>query len=336
MQSDFIKLVTKQTADSPDDAKQQRLISKAPPPPNHIKTASTFKQTTIGDLIKAKQNQDPITPNGYQQITMLYDYFTPHQAACFIAGLHPNFNGSDDGLEMANSVINGGIKSGRLPIDNDGQINADNLKDFLYKKGWLMTGFNDDSLSSDKPMTKIKEELIEAKSKILDLTAKLEQAELDSIILNSSGTLELVERLNIENKHLKDQQNKQAIDAQAQIADLEAQLSKANAALADTPANEEKLQSTNWQNMSEHIYPPELHLAMMIWQRIYWDNELKDSHITSHNGKYEVIANKINLNPKSTLGKRVGIIINNAFTKNKQSELAEQLQVINGIHMPKK
>lgn len=120
------------------------------------------------------------------------------------------------------------------------------------------------------------------------------------------------------------------------VAELESQLKEAKSKLADKPANESKLQSIEWENMSEHIYPPELHLAMMIWQRIYWDNELKDSHITSHNGKYEVIANKINLNPKSTLGKRVGMVINNAFTKNKQTELAEQLHAISGINMSKK
>lgn len=217
-----------------------KIKSNAPPPPNHIKTALSFKQKTIGDVIKAQQHKVAILPNDYQRITMLYDYFTPHQAACFIAGLHPNFNGNDDGLEMANSIINGGIKSGRLPIDDDEQIKADSLKSFLYQKGWLMSGFNDDSLSSDKPITKIKEELIEAKSKILDLTAKLEQAELDSILLNGSGVPEQIERLTIENKHLKDQQTKQAIDAQNKIIALESKLEAANEALADNATHNKK------------------------------------------------------------------------------------------------
>ena len=243
-----------------------QIKSNAPPPPNHIKTASSFKQKTIGEVIKAQQHKDTILPNDYQRITMLYDYFTPRQAGCFIAGLHPNFNGSDDGLEMANSIINGGIKSGRLPIDDDGQINADNLKSFLYQKGWLMTGFNDDSLSSDKPITKIKEDLIEAKSKILDLTAKLEQAELDSIILNSNGILEQIEQLTVENKHLKEQQSKQEIDAQNKIAALESELKAASEALADNPAEADTLQGIAKYNANKaYIISTSQALAKYIW-----------------------------------------------------------------------
>lgn len=111
---------------------------------------------------------------------------------------------------------------------------------------------------------------------------------------------------------------------------LNKQLSKAKDAATGTA------QTLDWQNMSEHIYPPELHLALMIWQRIYIDNELKNSHISSHGGKFEVIAKKIGLTPDNTLGNRVAMLINTAHSKNKQDELADQLRAIEQLHMPLK
>lgn len=136
---------------------------------------------------------------------------------------------------------------------------------------------------------------------------------------------------------------------QNEIKELKAQLEKAN---ADNAALKEQLskvsaeltaakivttaQPLNWQNMSEHIYPPELHLSMMIWQRIYADEELKESHphITSHAGKFELIAKRMNLNPDKELGKRIEKITNIAYTKNGQTLLAVPLHAVKGLHMP--
>lgn len=125
--------------------------------------------------------------------------------------------------------------------------------------------------------------------------------------------------------------------AQAKIADLEKQLSKANAELA-AAKTATTAQPIDWQSIgkNENIYPPELHLALMIWQRIYVDNELKEKHIPSHNGKASAIARKIGLNPKSTLFNRVAMIINTAKSKNEQASLAEPLRAIEQLYMPPK
>lgn len=162
--------------------------SKAPPPPNHIQLGSGFKQRTVGDLIKAQQHQGPIAPNDYQRITMLYDYFTPYQASCLIAGLHPDFNGSDDSLEMALGVIEGGIKKGRLTLDDDGQLNSDDLKSFLHSKNWIMTGFNDnlasDTSSLDKENPVYKKRVAELEKQLAD--AKLEIAKFKRQTIDSA------------------------------------------------------------------------------------------------------------------------------------------------------
>ncbi|MGP5345929.1 hypothetical protein ACTXLJ_04555 [Psychrobacter celer] len=171
--------------------------SKAPPPPNHIKTVSTFKQRTIGDLIKAKQHESAILPNDCQRLTMLYDYFTPHQAGCLIAGLHPAFNGSDDDLEVALGVIEGGIKKGGLLLDDDGQLNSDDLKSFLHNKDWVMVGFNDNLASDTSSLDKnnpVYQKLV------IELEKKLEGAKAEIAKLKN----ELKERPTARDDDLKD------------------------------------------------------------------------------------------------------------------------------------
>ena len=166
-----------------------------------------------------------------------------------------------------------------------------------------------------------------------ELLTKLETAQAENSDLNA--------RLFTARNTYKQNQN--------EIKELKAQLEKAN---ADNAALNEKLskvsaeltaakiattaQPLNWQNMSEHIYPPELHLSMMIWQRIYADEELKESHphITSHAGKFELIAKRMNLNPDKELGKRIEKITNIAYTKNGQTLLAVPLHAVKGLHMP--
>lgn len=199
-------------------------------------------------------------PNSYQSMTVLYDYFTPHQAACFIAGLHPSFDGLDDDLEMAEEVIKGGIKNGQLLLDDDQQIKADNLKRFLYEKNWLMKGFNDDGSYGNQNLAEMKEKLIEANVEILKLTAKIDELELDNIILNSSGTIEQIERLTAENKRLKEQLNNQI----------------------DLQTDDNKLQSI--LDDSHEYHAPDLKHAINLWADLYINDKIKgDSHSNKAN-----------------------------------------------------
>lgn len=156
----------------------------------------------------------------------------------------------------------------------------------------------------------------------------------DEMIERIQGLLKVIKRKDSKILELEQQTNTPA-NAQAEIDKLKEQLDKANTELAAAKTTTTD-QPLDWQNMSEHVYPPELHLALMIWQRIYVDNELKDSHITSHSGKFKVIAKKLGLNPDNTLGKRVAMLINTAHSKNKQDELADLLRAIEQLHMPPK
>ncbi len=154
----------------------------------------------------------------------------------------------------------------------------------------------------------------------------------DEMIERIQGLLKVIKRKDSKILELEKQTNAPA-HAQAEIDELKEQLNKANAELV-AAKTATTAQPFDWQNMSEHIYPPELHLAIMIWQRIYVDNELKEKHIPSHNGKASAIARKIGLNPKSTLFNRVAMIINTAKSKNEQASLAEPLRAIEQLYMP--
>ena len=158
----------------------------------------------------------------------------------------------------------------------------------------------------------------------------------DEMIKRIQGLLNVIKKKDSKIFELEQQTNTPA-NAQAEIDKLKEQLDKANTELAaaKTTTTEQPL---DWQSIgeNENIYPPELHLALMIWQRIYLDNELKNKHLNHHSDKFKVIANKMNLKPNSSLGKRVEMIINTARSKNEQASLADPLRAIEQLYMPAK
>ncbi|MGP5505113.1 coiled-coil domain-containing protein [Psychrobacter celer] len=156
----------------------------------------------------------------------------------------------------------------------------------------------------------------------------------DEMIKRIQGLLNVIKKKDSKIFELEQQTNTPA-NAQAEIDKLKEQLDKANTELAAAKTTTTD-QTLDWQNMSEHVYPPELHLALMIWQRIYADGELKESHphITSHAGKFELIAKRMNLDPTRELGKRIEKITNVAYTKNGQTLLAVPLHAVKELHMP--
>lgn len=160
----------------------------------------------------------------------------------------------------------------------------------------------------------IREEIAEANVKILNLTAKLEEAERNSVIDNNPAHKLLTN------------------DAQSTID----RLSKENAELR---ANKEKnisdyVKEFDWYKLDRDVYPPELHLAYIIWQRIYQDNESLRVRLNSHNSRFEVIARRLGLDPNSALGKRINKATNPAAMKMGQYTLAKQLYDIKTLNMP--
>lgn len=307
-------------------------------------------------IYRASEKSDFNKPNYHQLDFFKQDEFSIIDAACLLAGVdcssvisyqnHPEFTQVYDDYISYKLMIELAIDNGELYCIDE-TIAKIVLQKYLFNIGYIIKGFNDwltiepaKSLVDNKPSEQLEasyNELKEAQAKISDLETQLEDKNTNASFMMGSPTLEQGAPRDSEQiiNDLKKQIQQLTADqdqAQTTIAELKEQLNIANTTLTNTKSVS-IAQSFDWQNMSEHIYPPELHLALMVWQRIYWDNELKDSHITSHNGKFEAIAKKVNLNPKSTLGKRVKMVINTAHTKKKQSELAEQLQAIEHINI---
>lgn len=293
-------------------------------------------------------------PNQYQRMTMLYDYFTPHQACCFIAGLHPSFNGSDDDLEIAEFIIEGGFKSGKLILDDDGQINADNLKAFLYSKNWIMTGFND-LLNNEPPKPLVENKKISPDSKFLEAAhariKELERQESIGSLMMETPIAKKCDPKDIERI------NQELRAAKIKIADLTSQLKQANTALADVPAantrikqQEQDIKRLNdqlsqqadlladkhlydWQTMDKNQYPPELHLAMVIWREYYQVDAMK--YITQFDsGRFNRISTKLNLS-NGNLKDRIRTLLTPLESKLKSPSLIASFKVIDTIHTDK-
>lgn len=148
---------------------------------------------------------------------------------------------------------------------------------------------------------------------------------------------ELVEELkNQFGKYCKKESNNKGVTHQ-RIIELENEIKKLKEELEKKIAKPSYADiMPNWKNMDETIYPPELHLAMIIWQRIYQNNELEGKHFDGHSSKFKAIANDINLDPKSLLSKRIKTTINPAISKNNQKKLADPLRAIKGLYMSAK
>ncbi len=90
----------------------------------------------------------------------------------------------------------------------------------------------------------------------------------------------------------------------------------------------------DWQAMNKYTYPPELHLAMMIWEKSYILNEIGNRHITDHSQRFNIIAEKIGLDKTihgGALISRLSKITNPQI--NKQRGDIENLKIIKELNI---
>ena len=96
---------------------------------------------------------------------------------------------------------------------------------------------------------------------------------------------------------------------------------------------DEHSQSYDWQNMNEYTYPPELHLAIEIWEKYYKTDASKN--ITQFDtGRFNSIAIKINLKD-GNLKDRIRTILTPLESKIKAPSLIKSLKAIDMIHTDK-
>ena len=118
---------------------------------------------------------------------------------------------------------------------------------------------------------------------------------------NELAKVRNIEQLNIEwlsdfnCERVKD--DKEVVRSEAQLSNIEViqKLKKENNELR------QKLAQSNigismghdWQSMESHIYPPELHIAIIMWEKMYISDEITSQYLTKHSARFRNIAIKM-------------------------------------------
>lgn len=134
---------------------------------------------------------------------------------------------------------------------------------------------------------------------------------------------------------LFNEKNSELKGVKDELADLKGQLKQAKADLAYNPANNTIDQNHlyNWQAMDKNQYPPELHLAIEIWQEYYQADAVE--HITQFDsGRFNRISTKLNLS-NGNLKSRIRSLLTPLESKLKSPSLIDSLREVNIIYTDK-
>lgn len=301
------------------------------------------------------ETEKPVVELGrYQKLLIKYPLFTAHQIACLLADLSPVGEGynNDHDYKLYKELTDIAIDVRSLTIFNDkGQIPSEQVKVWLARLDFIYKGFNDDVVeylndegdslkrSSDEFAGRIdvnNQTIHERDEEIEQLAADYEELRLEYEEVNRKNKelLENIEQYKQNNsEELTQHWEAESKKYKTKIEDLETQLKQSDGYQKEIHASSNMLEF-DWYNLDRAVYPPELHLAWVIWQRIYQDNESLRLRLNSHNSRFEVIAGKLGLDPSSALGKRINRATNPAAMKMGQYALAKQLYDIKTLNMP--
>lgn len=173
---------------------------------------------TIRDSVTADMNarNDLIEPTGSQRLLISYALFTPHQITCLLSNDNPAYSHNNDKYNAYKDMVSNAIEAKALNSINDKeQILAEQVKLWLARYNFIIRGFND-NLPND--------------------TDKIPAPTVTQT--EPPNNEQLIKRLTAAN---------------AKIADLENQLAKAKAELADKPSDDDKELNTKSQNYAAKI-----------------------------------------------------------------------------------
>ena len=309
----------------------------------------------------------------YQEHLIHLDLFTPNEIACLVYNLNPYDDSSKSSLQYIQvmKMIETSIKAGKLEVFNDdGLIEADKVKRYLADKNIKIERFNKGLMNIDEPV--FLDEVTSAvyksvndsnfsslaarlgvppnilRNKInptyaseeLTLTEAIHIMELTndfSILQAIISRLSLNQELSTNNSPLNNQLN----SAQAEIESLKAencilkeQLERQPTHALTSGANNNLFFDFDWQPIDEYKYPPELNLALIIWNKAYLTDDIKNAHITDHSAKFDLIASRIGLN-KNTHGGALIDRLKKITTPQikKQGADIEKLRTIEGLNI---
>lgn len=122
-----------------------------------------------------------------QRLLTTYALFTPEDLTCLLIDENPACISHNDNYLRHHHMVSNAIDAKLLTLNDEGKILAGQAKTWLASHGFFYKGFNDVTLTYADQLAEVEEEAIAANVKILNLTAKLEDRELDSIIHNHTA-----------------------------------------------------------------------------------------------------------------------------------------------------
>ncbi|MGP4865041.1 hypothetical protein ACTXGK_12700 [Psychrobacter sp. T6-5] len=230
-----------------------------------------------------------------QRLLITYSSFTVSDMTCLIIDENPACINSNANYLMHQRMIYKAIKAGSLILNDSDEIPVKEVKTWLANHSFIYKGFND-NLSNNNDKTGV---------------AVVGHAERKSYE-------QLVEELATANNRIKQQD--------LHIQSLKEKLIQ--------PSNMKSTQLYDWQGMSQYNYPPELHLALMIWEKSYILNEIDNPHMKDHSQRFNTIAEKMGLNQTihgAALFNRLSKITNPQI--NKQKNDVEKFIEIKGLYI---
>lgn len=276
-----------------------------------------YKQPSTNNT-KPSDNSSVITNLGKnQRLLITYALFTADDMVCLIIDENPACISHNDNYLAHHRMVSNAITAKFLITDDEGAIPAEQVKTWLAIHNFIYKGFNDNLRNNatklvGQPIERTAQDNIlikELESKIEGLSVSLKEERASNKKLSS----ELKEAITTIEQMKKDQD--------------ESRISK------DGVANDQLIKF-DWYNLDRAVYPPELHLALVLWQQMYQSNKIKNIHHNSHNSRFEVAAKSLGLKPKSSLGGRLNTVTNPVKSKMEQYILAKQLYDIKTLNMP--
>lgn len=180
------------------------------------------KQSSVNNP-KPSDDSSVITNLGKnQRLLITYALFTADDMVCLIIDENPACISHNDNYLAHHRMVSNAIDAGFLIPNDTDRIPAEQVKIWLANYNFIYKGFNDGTLTYADQLAEMTEEAVEANVKILNLTAKLEDTKLDSIIHSrpahkflineAQATIEQLSKENAElraNKKMESSQPKQ-------------------------------------------------------------------------------------------------------------------------------
>lgn len=188
---------------------------------------SSVKTNDKNDLSTVLSEQGEL--GEHQKLLITYALFTPRQIACLLTNYNPAYNHNDDFYNARLDMVDNAVQVNTLiPINDEEQIVARQVKEWLAKHNFIFKGFNDNPQNDSDKL------VIDYQKRIAELEQEVEDAKNTGSFSMGNPTVAHDEPKTIE-------QFREALAAaNAKVGELESQLEQAYAALADKPADDLK------------------------------------------------------------------------------------------------